>query len=234
LVALAEEVKEQYPEASRSIMRDFYMDDLMTGSDTEEGCCRLQSEISSIMNSAKLPLRKWCSNSRTILQHLGRSQEDSLFILEVKDGEAINSLGLQWQPIKDHFQFTSKIQTRNKFTKRTLLSDLNRIFDPLGFISPALLKGKIFLQQIWAMQMDWDRPLSSDIQGRWMSFCNELEQLQMISILRKVQPEASNECQLHGFYDTSHEAYGACLYVRSRGQSGKWQSRLLCSKTRVA
>jgi len=235
LVALAEEVKDQYPEASRSIIRDFYMDDLMTGTDTEEGCCQLQNDISSIMSSAKLPLRKWCSNSRAVLRHLGRSEEDPLFILEVKDGEAINSLGLQWQPVKDHFQFTtSKIQTRNKFTKRTLLSDLNRIFDPLGFISPALLKGKIFLQQIWAMQMDWDRPLSTDIQGRWMSFCNELEQLQMISIPRKVQPEASNECQLHGFCDASQEAYGACLYVRSTGQSGKWQSRLLCSKTRVA
>jgi len=140
------------------------MDDLMMGSDTEEGCYQLQRDISIIMNSAKLPLRKWCSNSKTVLQHVGRSKEDPLFTLKVKDGEKIKSLGLEWQLYEDQFQFTtSKIQTRTKFTKRTLLSDLNKIFDPLGFISPALLWGKIFLQQIWAIQMDWDRPLSPDI-----------------------------------------------------------------------
>ncbi|CAI6343037.1 unnamed protein product [Macrosiphum euphorbiae] len=235
LAVLGEESRIQFPEASKAIQNDFYMDDLMTGSDTEEGCCRLQREISSIMDSAKLPLRKWCSNSRTVMQQLGRSGEDPLFTLEVKDGETIKSLGLEWQPVKDHFQFTAnKTQNRSKFTKRTLLSDLNRIFDPLGFISPVLLKGKIFLQQIWAMQMDWDRPLSPDIQGRWMSFCKELEQLQRISIPRKVKPELSDEFHLHGFCDASQEAYGACLYVRSRNQRGRWQARLLCSKTRVA
>lgn len=162
LAVLGEESRTQFPEASKAIQNDFYMDDLIPGADTEEGCCRLQGEISSNMESAKLPLRKWCSNSKPLLQHLGKSEEDPLSTLKVKDGETIN-LELEWQPVMDHFQFTtSKIQTRNKFTKSTLLSDLNRIFDPLGLISPMMLKGKI-LQQLWAMQMDWDKTLSPDI-----------------------------------------------------------------------
>lgn len=33
------------------------MDDLMRGCDSEEECCQLQDQITTILNSAKLPLR---------------------------------------------------------------------------------------------------------------------------------------------------------------------------------
>lgn len=42
-----------------ALQNNFYMDDLMTGADTEEGCYQLQKEINVIMDSAKLPIRKW-------------------------------------------------------------------------------------------------------------------------------------------------------------------------------
>ncbi|XP_015377245.1 PREDICTED: uncharacterized protein LOC107171509 [Diuraphis noxia] len=58
LVSLGEEKKQQQPAAANAILRDFYMDDLMTGADSEEECYKLQREINDIFNSAKLPLRK--------------------------------------------------------------------------------------------------------------------------------------------------------------------------------
>lgn len=39
---------------------------------------------------------------------------------------------------------------------------------------------------------------------------------------------------MHGFCDASLTAYRACIYVRSKDQYGKWVSRILCSKSRVA
>lgn len=91
LAIVGEESRTQFQKASRAIRNDFYMDDLMTGADTEERCYQLQKEISSIMDSAHLPLRKWCSILKTIFQHLGRSEKDPLFTLKVKDGETIKS-----------------------------------------------------------------------------------------------------------------------------------------------
>jgi len=38
LLVLSEEAKQQHPEAAKAIRRDFYMDDLMTGSQTKEEC----------------------------------------------------------------------------------------------------------------------------------------------------------------------------------------------------
>ncbi|XP_008181389.1 uncharacterized protein LOC103308916 [Acyrthosiphon pisum] len=235
LVTLAENVKELYPNAARIIRRDFYMDDLMSGADTEEECLKLQQEISDILNSAKLKLRKWCSNSVRVLENIDKSEDDPLFTLEIKDGNTVKSLGLGWKPLADQFHFNISIDpSLNKCTKRTLLSDLNRVFDPLGFLCPVLLRGKMFLQQIWSMKLDWDTQLSPDIQGRWKSFIRELQDLKCLSIPRKVKPLSNDPPEIHGFCDASQEAYGACIYIRTRDNDGRWNSQLLCARTRVA
>lgn len=51
-------------------------------------------------------------------------------------------------------------------TKRTLWSDMNRVHDPLGFLTPVLITGKIFIQQLWILKIDWDMKLPIDIQQR--------------------------------------------------------------------
>lgn len=235
LVSLAEEERHTFPQAARAILHDFYMDDLMTGADTIEECAKLQREINFIMDSGKLPLRKWCSNSLSIMKLIGKREHDPLFSLEIGDQETVKSLGLEWKPLVDQFFFTISTVTRKKrLTKRMLLSDLNKIFDPLGLLTPVLVKGKIFLQQMWAIKMGWDTQLSDEMQNKWIDFYHTLEQLKCCIIPRKVIPEISNEVEMHGFCDASEQAYGACVYVRSKDSSGKWHSRLLCAKTRVA
>lgn len=78
LKVLAKENFQTYPEASKAIERDFYMDDLMTGAETTEEGIILHEQISLILNSAKLPLLKWCSDSDVILKC--RSERKGAFI----------------------------------------------------------------------------------------------------------------------------------------------------------
>jgi len=105
LVKLAEEFSERYPKATTVIKQDFYMDDLMTGCDTEAECCRLQQGVSMILNSAKLPLCKWCSNSQTVLQCITKEEQDPLFTLNISEDDTVKSLGLCWKLIADEFHF---------------------------------------------------------------------------------------------------------------------------------
>jgi len=56
---------------------------------------------------------------------------------------------------------------RSNLTKRKLLSDLNKVFDPLGFLGPVLIIGKIFLQQLWQLKRNWDDQLEVDMQDKW-------------------------------------------------------------------
>lgn len=184
---------------------------------------------------AGLPLRKWCSNSSAIRARLSGVSEDPLFALEIQKKDVMKSLGLHWKPVKDEFRFYGVVKVNaSKTTKRVILSDLNKVFEPWGFLVPVLIKGKIFIQQIWQLKIDWDCALPEDIQLRWNSFYTKLEDLRFVAIPRCTAVTASSQIEIHGFCDASQEAYGACVYVRSKDQANKWHSRLVCAKSRVA
>jgi len=55
---LAEENAERYPVASRIALRDFYVDDLITGADTLQEALKLKTEITQLMQEGKFTLRK--------------------------------------------------------------------------------------------------------------------------------------------------------------------------------
>lgn len=76
--------------------------------------------------------------------------EAAEYRLSLTDQDTVNTLDLSWQPSKDTLNFS--LGTWNPpahMTKRSILSDINRILDPIGLITPILIKGKIFLQQLW-------------------------------------------------------------------------------------
>ncbi|XP_060861782.1 uncharacterized protein LOC132938783 [Metopolophium dirhodum] len=235
LSVLSEEFNSQFPNAAKAVRTDFYMDDLLSGAQTEEECLRLQRNITRILNSAKMPLRKWCSNSQSVLEHIDNKNDDELLVLDLGENDVIKSLGLCWKPVADVFQFNVAISDKNsEATKRSLLSALNSIFDPLGFLAPVLVKGKIFLQQLWLVKADWDSSLSVEIKQKWYNYWSDLSTLKTLEIPRKAVACAGLRTEFHGFCDASENAYGACIYVRCKLPSGVWQSRLLCASTRVA
>jgi hypothetical protein len=56
-------------------------------------------------------------------------------------------LGLRWNLDTDSSEVN--LQLDNKpFTRRGILSIINSIYDPLGFIAPAVITGKILLREI--------------------------------------------------------------------------------------
>ena len=48
------------------------------------------------------------------------------------------------------------------FTKRKVLSLVSSVFDPLGWVSPLTVRGKIFLQTLWKEKMCWDQTLNTE------------------------------------------------------------------------
>jgi len=119
-------------------------------------------------------------------------------------------------------------------TKRSLLADVNSIYDPIGLISPILIKGKIFLQQLWSLKLDWEEVLSDDLCSRWTNFYSSLQQLVDLSVPRKVLLADVVTIQIHGFCDASELAFGACVYLRSVARDGSVYVHLYTSKSRVA
>lgn len=82
------------PDLARIIQRDFYVDDLLTGADTDEQCHDIFQKLSSALNSAQYPLREWCSNSSTLLSWLSTTTDDN-YIITLSESDSVSALCLQ-------------------------------------------------------------------------------------------------------------------------------------------
>ncbi|KAB0794840.1 hypothetical protein PPYR_11679 [Photinus pyralis] len=86
----------------------------------------------------------------------------------------IKVLGLHWNPDKDSFSY--KCQLNDKpCTKRNILSDIARIFDPLGFLSPITLLAKNLMQRLWESKTNWDEVPANSIVKVWRQLKQEMQ-----------------------------------------------------------
>ncbi|KAJ8975109.1 hypothetical protein NQ317_017877 [Molorchus minor] len=148
--------------------------------------------------------------------------------------EETKTLGLYWSSNQDVLMYNITSSIYPTITKRTVLSDIARIFDPLGLLGPTIIKAKILLQKLWAERLSWDESLPADIDYRWRHFRNELHLLNDLKIPRHVVYDKAARIELHGFSDASIEAFGACVYIRSISMDGHCQISLVLAKSKVA
>ncbi|XP_030762941.1 uncharacterized protein LOC115887615 [Sitophilus oryzae] len=220
------------PTIANVIQNHFYVDDLLSGADTIEEAINIVTEISKVLNTAGFRLRKWISNNNTILQSLKERNEADTLDLGVN--ELTKTLGVTWNGKEDCFLYKIGNSFNKHITKRTVLSEIAQIFDPMGLLSPCIIVAKIILRDIWIEKLDWDESLSQPLHTRWLNFRNELSNLNNIKIPRQITCKHAINIEIHGFSDASSYAYGACVYLRSQNEEGKIQTRLICAKSKIA
>jgi hypothetical protein len=129
------------------------------------------------------------------------------------------------------------LKTRSKcaqVTKRTVLSRVAQLFDPLGLLGAVIVQAKWILQELWKCQVEWNDAVPHNIRVAWLKFQEQLGKIHQVTIPRRVTIEKSIMLQIYGFADASERAYGACIYLRSTDNQNKHWGHLLCSKSRVA
>ncbi|XP_022827437.1 uncharacterized protein LOC111357108 isoform X1 [Spodoptera litura] len=221
---------------SEVILHDFYCDDLLTGTDDESLLFEIAKGVFLELKKYQFPLRKWQSNCQTVLQHLGfNDSKDTTFNLSSNDPS--KTLGIYWNINKDTISYTvhSEFVSQKQITKRTILSTIGHIFDPLGLISPCILEAKLIMQQMWTHNVSWDDEIPVSIQQQWAKFVESLSFINHLSIPRRAFNDSSRDyIELHIFCDASQQAYGACAYIRTYTSDGSISVQLLVAKGRVA
>lgn len=232
MITGAEMWAEQYPEAVQAIKNDFYMDDCITGADSEQQAIKLAKEIELVLDKSKMPLRKWRSNSEQLVQELAGENEASL-LFDVEEQTSV--LGIKWMPKDDELALVVRANPSfDELTKRIILSIISRLFDPTGLVAPVLTKAKLLVQELWKSNLNWDDPVSPEITEMWNSLWSSIDSLNQVRIPRWVKTQAKVQVQLHGFADSSGSAYGCCIYLRAKQADGKLESHLLFAKSKVA
>lgn len=198
---------------AHDMKQNLYVDNIISGCNTEEQAVQYYKEARSIMNRAKFNLRSWASNSHQ-LRSLSKAEGT------VDKDTTVSLLGLLWSTSTDTITFPPKqflVTTEGQpVTKRTVLQVASKIYDTLGFLSPVTIQAKIFLQGLWQSGIDWDKPIHQDHQKTWIQIAKDLQEAANITIPRcYFTPPSNQPTELHVFSDASMKAYGAVAFLRA-------------------
>lgn len=223
-----------FPLARQVLSSDVYVDDIVSGSSTVSEVQQMKKETIALLDRGHLELRKWASNKPELLADLPPEHclTDPLS-MDVGKTMDVKILGLRWDPVPDVFTFEVE-PLKVDCTKRTILSELARIFDPLGFLAPLTFTAKVLVQKLWLLGVDWDASPPSEIVSRWNHYLSQLPRLTQLRIPRCISIARTVNSQLHGFADASEAGYGAVVYLRVEDNQGIVHLSLLCAKSRVA
>lgn len=229
LTQLAEDESTDLPIGAAALRNDFYVDDLLSGADSIGEAIERQHQVIKILQRGGFQIRKWSSNNNKLTDQLDETARDLC-----NSDSTLKALGILWCPSEDMLSIKVSSLSVDVSTKRSLLSEVSKLFDPLGWIAPSIIVMKIALQQLWLAGLSWDEPLPLAIQQNWNAFRHQLPSIEQIKIPRWTQLSTNRPSQLHGFCDASEKAFAAVVYIRVKTSETEWTTHLLTSKTRVA
>ncbi|XP_062537725.1 uncharacterized protein LOC134206062 [Armigeres subalbatus] len=236
ILQLAKDEENRFPSASKAVVKSFYVDDVLTGADTLEHAQQLKTDLIDLLGRGGFELHKWCANNEEIIADIPIETREKHLKFEDNDiNGVIKTLGILWNPAEDNFLFHVQPINENDEcpTKRMILSETAKIFDPLGLLAPTVVIAKLLMQHLWKERLDWDDKISDEQFRIWSRFRSELNSVNNIRIDRRLTMDAAETTELHGFADASLVAYGCCLYLRSVDGVGNARVRLICAKSKV-
>ena len=62
------------------------------------------------------------------------------------------------------------------------MQGLSKIFDPLGFVAPMILRAKLLMQKLWQLKVTWDELLNKDIEVKWIEIATNLKKATQFSV----------------------------------------------------
>jgi hypothetical protein len=231
----AEIHKEEFPLAAETVKKSTYMDDSLDSVKTEETAIELYRQLIGLWGKAGMQPRKWLSNSPAVLKVIPKEHRAAEVDLDRHSLPATKTLGLLWLASFDLFSFRVTDQSiTTRLTKRTILSKVATIFDPLGFLSPFIIRAKIILQELWSKGLSWDDEIDAEIYSRITTWFVELEFIPNITVPRCLQDSCNaKSVMILTFVDASNDAYGAVSYLRIVRDDESVRVTIIASKTRV-
>ena len=217
--------------AITEMSENFYVDDLLSGADSEEEASSLLTEAQTVMADAGMALTK-CNSSSPVVFDRAHAASGS------GERESSKVLGVMWSPGEDAFSFEGlTVPADLTSTKRVVLSCIARLFDPLGFVAPFVMVAKSLFQELWQLGLGWDDALPADRSLVFLDWLSGIEELKQLRIPRCYSTRGwclGSDVSLHAFGDASPKGYGAAVYLRTARSDGSGEVSLVMAKSRLA
>ncbi|XP_076249549.1 uncharacterized protein LOC143188915 [Calliopsis andreniformis] len=186
---LANDEQEKFPDAAAIVKRDLYVDDLLTSVETLEEARHIQTQICELLRRGGLNIRQWATNDPNLLAGINKDQiHPKIF----DDTAVMKTLGLFWDARNDTIRYTVELPVLNEVSKRSVLSTIAKIFDPLGVLRPVTIVAKLILQRLSQLKVDWNESLPANVHTEWTTYAAQLQMLNNIEFTRHVSLRDSN------------------------------------------
>ena len=189
-------------------------------------------------STGRFQVKVWVSNED--LNGGDFDKEDNA--LKIFEGGPEKVLGVAWNSKTDNLTFTigagvlEKISAaERKLMKRTVLSYIARIYDPIGIAAALIITAKTGMQRLWQLGLVWNEYLPADVCNEWLKIFDQFRKLNEVTFPRSLTPrEVTGSATLCIFSDASKDAFGTCAYVRWEIGEEKYDVCFLAAKSRVA
>ncbi|XP_012556468.2 uncharacterized protein LOC105844406 [Hydra vulgaris] len=150
------------------------MDDSMDSVETEEKAIELYNQLTQLWKKAGMTARKWISNSKIVMECIPIEARAAKININMENLPTVKTLGVSWEAVEDMFTFSYTLPSEPVTSKLLLLKYILKLFDPLGFLSPFVIRAKILFQELWTSGEDWGETLPDKIKQKSDIWFNEL------------------------------------------------------------
>lgn len=187
---------------SREIQNNIYVDNLFISSNTELYLNSKKHNCTDILSDAGFSLHEWISNSSIVADE------------EVAETFTSNVLGIIWNVRKDTLSIAPvKLPSSDIYTKRIIVSYVASTFDPVGFLLPITIRGRLMVQDLWKSKIGWDVKVSDKIVQELRDYDKNMQNIYVLNFSRLITSRLDGD--LHVFGDASPRAFGCVGYIKS-------------------
>ena len=116
-----------------------------------------------------MPLQEFASN---IISANNYSSSENLLIYDLK----LKVLGMIRDYNNEVLVVEEPVVEVKDISKRTLLPNIPRIFDPVGIVNLITIQGKLLVQEVMEFNYNWDAKLPSAFEDKWIDLVNQLKE----------------------------------------------------------
>ena len=117
---LANDEASNHPIAATILKRDFFVDDLVTGTSTRKEAEFLRNDLMQLLKRGGFTLRKWASNEPSLM--VDSFFDPTVTHMSLDRNSSIKTLGIQWESRQDSLFYSVGLLNMGKeITKRSIL-----------------------------------------------------------------------------------------------------------------
>ena len=233
--------KEQYPRINEIVQDDIYVDDCISGEETDERAMQSADELEIVLARGGFTLKGFTFSGKPPPPNL------------TEDGLSVNVAGWKWFPEGDFIKpdigelnFAKKSRGRKptseamkipeKLTKEHCCSKVAEIFDIAGLLTPITAGMKADLRDIPSIErIQWKECIPDNLKGVWHSHFEMMQEIGNIRYKRCVVPSdaVSLDIETLDTGDASKTVACIAIYARFKRRCGSSSCQLVFARSKL-